>query len=169
MLVPSMFSWIIGWRRLGGWARPAPTLRFQGARFLTAQGRALHRICPDEQWPDACPRSVLVALPLSAAERKRLAMHLDRVLLRVWFRVLRHCCAQHGERGREECCGSKHWVCLIAKNERPYRSTRSRRSRLGASILRSIPNTLGLRRLDQRIRIVRQQKALRHEIALRLS
>src|SRR5580704_13027179 len=58
-------------------------------------------------------------------------------------------------------------VALAQKNQRPYGSTERRRSRVGANCvlpLRRVPNALGLGSLDQRVRIVRQQKALRHEI-----
>src|ERR1700683_2971998 len=87
MPMPRMFGQLISARRLSGWARRVCALRFQHVGFLrAAQGHAIHRLCPNYEWSGANPRSVLIALPLCAAERKRLAMNLDGLLLGVFLR-----------------------------------------------------------------------------------
>jgi hypothetical protein len=56
------------------------------------QGYVLQRVCPDQKRANACPRSVLIALPLGATELKRLAMDLDGVWLGVFrYRGGLHC------------------------------------------------------------------------------
>jgi hypothetical protein len=145
MPVPRMSRCIVSFRRGNGWTRRVGALLLQDLGFLRAtQGHHSHRLCPDEHCSNARPRSVLIALPLCTTELKRLAMDLDSVLLAVLLGVFRHRGALHCDGDRQECCDSKHWGCLGAKDshERRHRNTMSLWSPVrarAASIGRAVP------------------------------